>query len=272
MGSPADRFTRLQKVAVFLIALGEDRVRPLLTGLGAGTLEQLNAAILGLGDVTPRERAAAMLEVEAYLRHGTPLRPGPGETDPPGRPATTPGRRRAASPPPRPETGWRRGGEPEPGAEGQPWAAPGREPGSGPGGEREPEVPGQPWAAPPSPPATQTPRPDRPRSADTPVRPGLGRRPGMDPAPPAPRGAGASAARGLRPYRPLDSAGAPPKGHERTAGGPPTANPPEANAGDKAANEALRRLRRRLDEGGIDWGRAGFDFGEGFAGPPRDRP
>jgi hypothetical protein len=250
MGSPADRFTRLQKVAVFLIALGEDRVRPLLTGLGAATLEQLNAAIVGLGDVTPRERAAAMLEVEAYLRHGTPLRLGPGETDPPPPSPTAagPDRRRRASPPPRPA----------------------REP--APGHDPEPEAEGQPWAPAPRLGTASAPPPTRPRGADAPVRSERNQEPGQDQAPAAPRRAGSTAGRGLRPLHPASGRGAPPKGREPAARGPQPAGPSDGHAGDEAADEALRRLRRRLDEGGIDWGRAGFDFGEGFAGPPRDRP
>ncbi|MEC8931294.1 MAG: hypothetical protein VYB08_07740, partial [Candidatus Latescibacterota bacterium] len=40
---------------------------------------------------------------------------------------------------------------------------------------------------------------------------------------------------------------------------------------EQASLHALEHLRRRLDPGKIDWGRAGYDFGDGFKGPSDDR-
>ena len=48
MTTPADRFTRLEKVGVFLIALGEERAREILADLELDTVEQLNDSIRGL--------------------------------------------------------------------------------------------------------------------------------------------------------------------------------------------------------------------------------
>ena len=46
---------------------------------------------------------------------------------------------------------------------------------------------------------------------------------------------------------------------------------PKPSADDQVAHQALRHLRRRVDPGQIDWGRAGYDFGEGFKGPTTGR-
>lgn len=42
MPSPADHFTQLQKVAIFLIALGQERARLLLASMELPTIERLN--------------------------------------------------------------------------------------------------------------------------------------------------------------------------------------------------------------------------------------
>lgn len=40
---------------------------------------------------------------------------------------------------------------------------------------------------------------------------------------------------------------------------------------DQTAREALEKLREQVDPKQINWGRAGYDFGEGFKGPKGDR-
>ena len=56
-----------------------------------------------------------------------------------------------------------------------------------------------------------------------------------------------------------------------------TLNPPQeaptsqAQEEEKAILHTLEQMRRRLDPGQIDWGRAGYDFGDGFKGPSPDR-
>jgi len=62
MTTPADRFTRLEKVGVFLSALGEERAREILANLDLDTVEQLNDSIRGLGKVSAVEKASVMLE------------------------------------------------------------------------------------------------------------------------------------------------------------------------------------------------------------------
>jgi hypothetical protein len=59
--NPLDRFTRLEKVAVFLIALGEERTREILADVDLDTIDQLNCAIHGLGKVSTDEKAGVML-------------------------------------------------------------------------------------------------------------------------------------------------------------------------------------------------------------------
>lgn len=93
MPSPADRFSRLQKVAIFLIAIGEQRAREVLAGVDLGTIEHLNRTILSLDKITPEEKAAVMLEFADFFFEGKPL---PGELPlpiakkPPPRPAAPP--------------------------------------------------------------------------------------------------------------------------------------------------------------------------------------
>lgn len=73
MPNPLDRFTRLEKVAVFLIALGEERTREILAEVDLDTIEQLNAAILGLGVVSVEEKAAIMLEFAEFFYEDKPI-------------------------------------------------------------------------------------------------------------------------------------------------------------------------------------------------------
>ena len=153
MSSPADRFTRLQKVGIFLIVLGEEKARRILAGLDLETLERINAAIAGLGEVTPQEKAAVLIEFGDFFYKNTPLS---SKLQPPPSGGKTSGKGRGSS------------------------------------------------AAPPS-------------------------------------GSG---------------------------GASPPAPPSEAEE-ESSVRRALRHLRRRVDPGQIDWGRAGYDFGEGFRGPER---
>ena len=62
MASAADRFSTLEKVAIFLIGLGQEKAREILDGVDAVALQRLNATIEELGDVTAKERAAVMIE------------------------------------------------------------------------------------------------------------------------------------------------------------------------------------------------------------------
>lgn len=156
MASPADHFTRLQKIAIFLIVIGEERTREILVDLDVDTIEQLNAAIAGLGQLTPHEKAAVMIEFGDMFYKDIPLKTK----------------------------------------------------------LEEPELPAAP--SPPSPTAPQAPTESQ--------------------APPLPS--------------------------------PPPPPPPAPSAKDEEAiRNALQHLKRRVDPGGIDWGRAGYDFGEGFRGP-----
>jgi hypothetical protein len=47
--------------------------------------------------------------------------------------------------------------------------------------------------------------------------------------------------------------------------------PPAAKNDDQTARDALNKLREQVDPKQINWGRAGYDFGEGFKGPKGDR-
>ena len=52
MPSPSDRFTQMEKIAIFLIAIGEEKTRQVLADLDFDTIEQINHAIVRLGDVS----------------------------------------------------------------------------------------------------------------------------------------------------------------------------------------------------------------------------
>lgn len=175
MSSFADRFTRLQKVAIFLVTLGEEKARHLLTELDLETVEKVNAAILGLGQVTPQERAAVMVEFGDFFYKGKALKAKLAEA--PDRPRRSAPRR----------------------------------------------------ASPAAPPTAARPAPASPPPAPPPAKPAKGF---------------------AAPFAPTS---------------------PKPAADDKVARQALRHLRRRVDPGQIDWGRAGYDFGEGFKGPSSGR-
>lgn len=84
--NPLDRFTRLEKVAVFLIALGEERTREILADVDLDTIEQLNCAIQGLGKVSTEEKAGVMLEFAEFFYEDKPI----GDTSMRKKPATKP--------------------------------------------------------------------------------------------------------------------------------------------------------------------------------------
>ena len=70
-----DRFTKMQKVAIFLIALGEDRTREILADVDLDTVQQVNAAIASLGKITPEEKAGVMLEFAHFSTRTNRSRP-----------------------------------------------------------------------------------------------------------------------------------------------------------------------------------------------------
>jgi len=151
MASPADRFTRLQKIGIFLVVMGEEKARQILAGLDVDTIEQINAAIEDLDPVTSQEKAAVMIEFADFFYKDKPL--------------------------------------------------------------------------------TAKPKPS------------------------------------------LSSSAPPPKTSPPTSASPQKhAPPPVRQEGDESTVlNALRQLKRRVDPGGIDWSRAGYDFGEGFKGPHGSR-
>ena len=157
MPSAADRFTRLEKVAVFMITLGEERAREILIDIDLETVEQLNRAMLNLGVVSAEEKAAVMLEFAQFFYHDKPISTG-GDEPPSAAPLV----------------------------------------------------------------ATTLP---------------------SAPSPPSP--------------------GKAPVEHNLSASKKP--------ADELAILRTLEKLRQRLDPGKIDWGKAGYDFGEGFKGPEEPR-
>ncbi|MCC7264963.1 MAG: hypothetical protein IT369_20795 [Candidatus Latescibacteria bacterium] len=176
MPTPADHFTQLQKVAIFLIALGEERARQLLATMELPTIERINQTIVTLGPVSPEEKAAVMLEFADFFFEGKAL---PAPLADPSKPTSLPPKAKAAPPPAKPKA---------------------------------------------------APLPTKPTAAKKPV------------------------------------AGPPPK--TKT---PPALLPPAAKNDDQTARDALQKLREQVDPKQINWGRAGYDFGEGFKGPKGDR-
>ncbi len=177
----SDRFTRLEKVAVFLIALGEERTREILADVDLDTIEQLNESMRGLGAVSAEEKAAVMLEFAQFFYQDKPISGVGADVAPPASPAKSGSR-------PVPE-----GGTPKTTARGR-------------------------------------------------TKKGAAR---TDQATPQPQ---------LK---------KPPVEHELKA--------QKQVAEELAILQTLERLRQRLDLGKIDWGKAGYDFGEGFKGPEEER-
>ena len=154
MASPAEGYSRLQKVAIFLIVLGVDKAREVLADLDLATVEQINAAMVALGPIAPEVKAAVMIEFSDFFYHDKPLTAKL---------------------------------KPKPGPKNKPAAAP-----------------------------------------------EAGKKTSAKPPPPAPA-------------------------------------PAPAAEGEEDILSTLRKLRERVDPGTIDWGRAGYDFGEGFRGPAEER-
>ena len=73
MPSPTDRFTRLQKIAIFLIVMGPDKAREILGDLGLDTIESINTAMQALKNLTPQEKAATMIEFGDFFYKDKPL-------------------------------------------------------------------------------------------------------------------------------------------------------------------------------------------------------
>ena len=166
MASPADGLTRLHKVAVFLITIGEEQARELLDDVVLRTVEQINTAILELGPLRPEVKAAVMIEFSDFFCNGKPL-------------------------------------------------------------------------------VEKLAKPEAKRQAP----------------------AGGKTRSGKKPGKKQPAAGKKP-----TAKKPPPAAPAEDPAGEEVDIAAtLEKLRQRIDPGKIDWGRAGYDFGDGFKGLDQDR-
>lgn len=79
MPSPTERFTRLEKIAVFLIVMGEERAREILAEMELSTIEQINGAIGGLGEITAKEKASIMIEFGDFFYKNIPLASKLGE-------------------------------------------------------------------------------------------------------------------------------------------------------------------------------------------------
>ena len=73
MPTPTNRLTRLQKIAIFLIVMGEDKAREILGDLDLETIESINAAMQSLKDITPQEKAATMIEFGDFFYQDKPL-------------------------------------------------------------------------------------------------------------------------------------------------------------------------------------------------------
>jgi flagellar motor switch protein FliG len=67
------RFTRLQKIAIFLIVMGPHKAREILGDLSLDTIESINEAIQNLKQITPQEKAATMIEFGDFFYKGKPL-------------------------------------------------------------------------------------------------------------------------------------------------------------------------------------------------------
>ncbi|MBT4098793.1 MAG: hypothetical protein HOM68_01290 [Gemmatimonadetes bacterium] len=160
---PTDRFTKMQKVAIFLITLGEERTREILSDVDLDTVQQVNAAIGSLDKITAEEKAGVMLEFAHFFYEDKPITSNQSA--------------------------------------------------SSPSLSKSPVLPG-----PPTPPPTAT-------------------------------------------QPPVDLGALGQSGDADISSG----------AEEQAILHTLEHLRRRLDPGKIDWGRAGYDFGDGFKGPSSDR-
>ena len=73
MASPAHNFTHLQKMAIFLIALGKEKAREILAEVDLETIEKINTAIAELGPVPPEVKATVMIEFGDFFFKDKPL-------------------------------------------------------------------------------------------------------------------------------------------------------------------------------------------------------
>jgi hypothetical protein len=171
MASAADRFSTLQKVAIFLIVMGPEKAREILEGVDVTTLQRLNATIEELGDLTAAEKAAVMIEFGDFFYKGKELLP-------------------------------------------------------------------------------------------------LQKRPEKKRAKPPPKSAKPAKSSALK------EKSAPAKAETTTSGAPQAEAKFEVSdpkSDEKIVISALKKLRERVDPKKIDWSKAGYDFGEGFKGPPEER-
>ena len=175
MASPAHDFTRLQKMAIFLVALGTEKAREILADVDLETVEKINTAIVGLGSVPPEVKAAVMIEFGDFFFKDKPLSGKFAEL-------------------------------------GEKKAGPAKK-------TRAPSSPGK---------ATKS-KKTQPSAAKTAT---------------------------VKKKKP-----------------PASTTPPAPTAKDEETNilKTLQKLRERVDPGKIDWSRAGYDFGEGFKGPGKER-
>ena len=166
MASPAEGFTRLQKIAIFLLVVGQEKAREILADVDLGAIERINATIASLGPLTPEVKAAVMIEFAGFFYEDKPLL---------GKAQKAGGKKTAAAQP-----------------------------------------------------DAKTSKKKRPATSQ-------------------------SDAKTSKQQPPQTSPASTPKDDEGTI------------------LETLRKLRERVDPGKIDWSRAGYDFGEGFKGPEKDR-
>jgi hypothetical protein len=220
----ADRFTHLEKIAIFLIAIGEEQTRRFLTGLDLTTVEQVNDAIGALGQVSSGEKASVMIEFADFFFRDKPLGAA---------------MRREGSPKRRPV---------RPAAQADQYRV---------SSDKAPSDKVQSDKAPS----------DRSQSDRSPVN--------KQPTKPAPTKGSGQDAKSQNAKNPEA------KGQKckRQANEHQIQKSENAmSLSDKSQNEedsildTLETLRQRVDPNQIDWGRAGYDFGDGFKGPTGDRP
>ncbi len=73
MSSSSSRFTRLEKICVFLLVMGKERSREILADMDLNTIQKINITITSLGAVTAREKAAIMIEFGDFFYKDIPL-------------------------------------------------------------------------------------------------------------------------------------------------------------------------------------------------------
>ena len=73
MASPAEGFTRLQKIAIFLLVVGQEKAREILADVDLEAIERINATIASLGPLAPEVKAAVMIEFAGFFYEDKPL-------------------------------------------------------------------------------------------------------------------------------------------------------------------------------------------------------